>query len=483
MFRAFVNSLRLSFFTIVASGCDVSGNNVAGIDGSGSPVASNVSTGTIDGFGSIIVNGVRYDTRFAEITVSGDVSSESDLSVGAYVTVLGEVNQDDVSGSAAQVIFQPNVVGLVSGIDLTQDTLIVLGQTVRVNSETSFDPAISGNGLSGLNVNDRVRVSGPVNAANEIIATRIDLAANAELEILGQTASLDRTAMTFNLGNVVIDYSQAILEDMDILDLANGQRLIVEGTQFDGTTLIATFIEQEENYFDQVDEQSEIEIEGFITEFRSLASFSVGTTEVSAGDNTEVFGGQLSGLDVDVFVEIVGTFNGQNVLEADEIAFVEFDTEVISGFVSDINIENDENIPVGSFLLQGTSVVTTVHTRYEDESEADVPQFNLTHINVGDFLTVVGGADDAGFVASSIERLGSEDLSEVALQGLLENEGEIYFLYGYRLEFFEEVEFSINDEEVTQEEFFTFASEAFAEAVGFVEGDMFVVESINLVLD
>ncbi len=483
MFRALVNVLGISAIVAVLGACDAGGNNVAGIDGSGAPIAANVSTGTIDGFGSVIVNGVRYDTSLAAITVSGDVSNESDLGVGAYVTVLGQVNQDGISGTAAQIIFQPNVVGVISSINLAQDSFVVLGQTVKTNSETSFDPDISGNGLAGLSVDDRIRVSGRVNAADEIIASRIDLVTTTELEVLGEISSLDRNAMTFNIGTVVIDFSQAVLEELDPLDLSNGDRLVVEGVAFDGTTLVATFIEIEESYFDQVDELSEIEWEGLITEFRSLNSFVVANIEVSASDNTEVSGGDLSDLGLNIFVEVEGTFNSQNVLDATHIELIEFDSQIISGFVTDVDVTSEDSIPIGSLVVQGISVVTSLQTRYEDESEASESQFNLTHINVGDFLEVVGESNGEGFVASGIERLGVEGLEEVLIQGPLEREGETYFLHGYTLEFGLEVALLINDEEVAEELFFAEAEGGFAEALGRVEGDVFVVTAINLVLE
>ena len=53
-----------------------SGEQVAGIDSRGTPVAMTVvSQGTISGFGSVIVNGVTFDMSNATFTIDGSVGS------------------------------------------------------------------------------------------------------------------------------------------------------------------------------------------------------------------------------------------------------------------------------------------------------------------------------------------------------------------------------------------------------------------------
>ena len=97
------------------------GDQVAGIDGGGNPapVAINiVSQGTITGFGSVIVNGVRYDTSNATFTIDGSPGTESDLAVGQVVVVSGTINQAGTEGTAASVDFDDAVEGPIESIDL-----------------------------------------------------------------------------------------------------------------------------------------------------------------------------------------------------------------------------------------------------------------------------------------------------------------------------------------------------------------------------
>lgn len=475
-------SLYIGSFLWLA-GCDVtggSGDQIAGIDGSGSPAADNVTTGTIDGFGSVIVNGVRYNTDNADITISGDASSESNLDVGVYVTVVGSVNTDNVSGTATSIHFQPNVIGVISAINENQNRLVVLGQTIRVNDETSFGDGISGGDLGGLTVGQRVRVSGPVNSSEEIIASRIDLDTGSELEVLGSIKNLDSNNFTFSLGSLTIEYSQATFDGVSVESLINGLDIIVVGSQFSGGTLIAEIIEGEDDFFDELDEDGELEIEGLITEFSSAALFEVGHLSVSTDTSTVVLGGTLQSLGLDVYIQVFGSVDRNDVLQAEEIEILEYAELVISGIVTDIDAVDDGHIPIGTLQVQGNSFTANVETRYEDDSEMDIERFNLSDINVGDFVFIVGEEDNGNLIAIGIERLSTELSNTLELHGELDIEGESITLFGYVLEFTEETEFFDDDEEVTAEFFFANAEDAFVELEGELEGDNLTVFFINI---
>ena len=67
---------------------------IDGIDRGGAAI------GPIDGFGSVIVNGVRFDTDNAVIVVDGAAASLSDLEVGQVVVVVGTFDEDGLNGEA-----------------------------------------------------------------------------------------------------------------------------------------------------------------------------------------------------------------------------------------------------------------------------------------------------------------------------------------------------------------------------------------------
>ena len=143
-----------------------------------------VSKGTITGFGSVIVNGVRYDTSSASFDIDGSAGAQSDLSVGDVVTIRGTVNDDGTSPTAASVTFDDAVEGPVEAINTTAGTITVLGQRVLIGADTSFDDSIVPASIDGLAVTDIVEVSGLFRADGSIGATRIELKpAGSEFEV------------------------------------------------------------------------------------------------------------------------------------------------------------------------------------------------------------------------------------------------------------------------------------------------------------
>ena len=144
---------------IAACGGGSSSSGVtAGIDRGGIVTA----TGAISGFGSVHVNGVHYVTTGATITLDDNPGTESDLRVGQVVRIEGRIEQDGINGTATRVIFDDEVEGPVQSIDLANSRLVVLGRTVQVSTQTSFDDRISPRSLEGLAVGDRIEVSGRV---------------------------------------------------------------------------------------------------------------------------------------------------------------------------------------------------------------------------------------------------------------------------------------------------------------------------------
>ena len=70
------------------------GTGLAPTDGS----SKDVSVGRITAFGSVWVNGVKFETPATQVTVEGAASSTTALRLGMVVTVKGTINADKVSG-------------------------------------------------------------------------------------------------------------------------------------------------------------------------------------------------------------------------------------------------------------------------------------------------------------------------------------------------------------------------------------------------
>ena len=146
---------------LVLMSCSSSSDG-GGTGGTGSPV---VDFGTITAFGSIVVNGIEFDIADATITLNGQSGAGTDLQLGQVVTVRGTLTPGDAVGRAATVAFENNAIGPIDSIDLDVSSLVVLGQTVRVDNLTQFGGTSS---LSGLAVGNIVALSGFVDADGEL---------------------------------------------------------------------------------------------------------------------------------------------------------------------------------------------------------------------------------------------------------------------------------------------------------------------------
>ena len=141
--------------TVILAACGGGGGNAANTGTTPTAAAPAAAKGQITAFGSVVVNGVRYDTDNAQFNVNKAAGTQGDLFVGQQVVVKG-TNNGDGTGVADQVIFDADLEGPVSAIDSANNRFTVLGQTVIVSGDTVFE----GTSFSTLAVDDIVEVSG-----------------------------------------------------------------------------------------------------------------------------------------------------------------------------------------------------------------------------------------------------------------------------------------------------------------------------------
>ena len=84
-------------------------------------------TGEIDGFGSVIINGTRYDTDSADVKIDGEDASLSDLSVGQTVALRARRNAEGELPTALRVRYEEVLEGPVESIAADRRSLIILG--------------------------------------------------------------------------------------------------------------------------------------------------------------------------------------------------------------------------------------------------------------------------------------------------------------------------------------------------------------------
>ncbi len=418
-----INLIIFSIILSLAAGCGGSsggGGTTNPPDNDPPPIGgigrTGVAVGPISTFGSVVVNGVRYDTAGATFTINGAPGSEDDLSVGQVVTVNGTIDDNGVEGSADEVNFDDNVKGPVESINVAGNQIVVLSQVVLISAETSFDDSISPASIEGLSVDDIVEVSGLVDADGRITATRIELKpAGTEFEVLGQVSSLDMGNFMFNINDLLVDYSSATLDNFPGGQISDGDLVEAKGTSFGASgELLATRVELKNALPDTAD-GDHLEIQGFITRFVSAQDFDVTGVPVTTTANTVYEGGDETDLGLNIKVEVEGDFNASGILVATKVDIRRAKAVRATATVDSVNAGAD------SLVVLGITVTVDELTRLEDKSDADVTPLTLASMNAGDYVEVRGDEFPAGsgqILATILER---EDLdTEAILQGFVE---------------------------------------------------------------
>jgi hypothetical protein len=413
---------------LLLTACGGGGNQVSGIDGSGSPQTSSplgYSSGTINGFGSVIVNGVRYQSDKAKILVNDEQSNEAGLRAGYQVNLISHT-ADDGSPVADSIEFHPNLVGGITAIDLDLKQFTLLGQRVQVTSETLFDAAIKPNYLDGLQVGNRVLVSGKVDAAGVVTATRIELITTGNHQAMGVVSGLNEATTRFALNGLNINYAAASLNNFPNNRLANGLQIVAIGSLDNQGVLQAKTITNLSKAFDKNIKTAELE--GFITRFNTTADFDVAGTKVTTNAQTRYENGSADQLVAGVAVELKGSVNSAGIVVAERIEFAKAIDSEIAGDVSQITPGNTQLIATGSLQINGTNIQTTVRTAYEDKGKSQIKRFNFSAIQLGDFLKVSGYNRDGIFIATKIERAEIEDDESLQFRGLVLSVSEHSFV-------------------------------------------------------
>lgn len=374
-------------------------NNVTGT-GAGQ---SALFVGTITGFGSVYVNGVKFDVTSARLSRNGLPAQQSELRVGQFVKVRGARNASAQTGQADVIEADDNVQGPVTAIDAVTSTLSVLGQTVHVDAATSWGDGINPRSLAGVAVGDVLEVSGMVLANGDIAATRIErVPATSEYFVRGAMANVDSAARAFSINQLRVDYATARIEGLANGMPSNGVVVQVHGRSLSATgTLTATAVEGE-SLAQSGDNRDigDVEVEGAITRYVSAMDFDVNRQPVTTSPGTQFVGGTVADLKLDLRVEVEGQTNAIGVLVAGKVKFEGANAIALAGPIESIDRTAKR------LTMLGITIQVADTTRVEDRDQR-MDRFSIEMLNIGDYIRVRGRAAVApavGVSASKLER-------------------------------------------------------------------------------
>ncbi|MDH4394231.1 MAG: DUF5666 domain-containing protein [Limnobacter sp.] len=202
---------------------------------------SNAASGTVTGFGSLIVDGIRYDDSLLDnagaIQIEGDDASlrngtRSDLSIGQKV---------DIGFRDANVLTSlrlgSEIVGFVT-VPASGNMITVAGQRVKINVDPSVGPLTFLSDITSINsltVDDRVEVHGVLGIDNNgsfIQARRLErepsldeagaIIMTTKLTGVISNFSTTSTGRRFTLGSITVNVPTSTNVDPAGLQLANG---------------------------------------------------------------------------------------------------------------------------------------------------------------------------------------------------------------------------------------------------------------------
>jgi len=270
-----------------------------GSGGTGVSTADATGVGSVGGIGSIILNGVRYNTDAATFSLE----DTSELQIGMSVRIAGKIDNQFTAATAQQVISAAELRGAVSSIDLAGGSFVVMGTTVTTDNATVWS---GGNSLSDLVAASQVQVWGLPSTPGTLRATRVELKpASAEPLVTGFVQNLDRIGKSFALGQIMVRYNGALFSGgIDESTLAEGAIVRLRGTVapfagiFNATKVQGWYAIPTQN-------TAAVQLAGIVANYNGLGDFKVLGTAVNAS-NALITGGLASSIGNGVKVELDG---------------------------------------------------------------------------------------------------------------------------------------------------------------------------------
>lgn len=314
--------------------------------------------GAITGFGSVIVNAIRFDDTTAAVQIDGQPATSADLRLGMVVDVQGQRGTDLTLGVASQIEVWSIAQGDVSQVQSGQFT--VAGMRVQTSASTVFD-GISSAALLADGM--RVAVWGLQSGADgsRWMATRVALVSAPALVSTGivtAAGSLNGIAMTGPKASSLV-VGQLVRAQCVWTSSGSWQ---VDSVKQQGLQNVAS------------SHEGDFEIEGMVTALLSSGHFMLGSTEVDASSAS--MASSLASLSVGQRIEVYGTWAG-TVLKASKM---ELEAERTLD-EADIEARIEQFTSLSNFVVRGQRC---------DASAATISKGTVSGLKVGVKVKLTG---------------------------------------------------------------------------------------------
>lgn len=392
--------------------------------------------GAISGLGSIVVNGVRFETTDAVVNDSDDFSTRYDsststfnspLALGMTVALFGDVDDAQNLGRAARIRVVGGVRGAMGAVDTTALTLTLPTQTIQLSAATTYGGTSDGTStgsavtnltqLAALRNNPLLTVYGLPQSDGRFLATRV-VVTHAAAHAMDVAVRGTITAMSGSSYTVKTDANNSITVNCSSCTIQPSGNTPVVG---DAVRVLATDIHQ---WTSPTLTASRLQLvnASYLTRFEgspSAASYAkIKGVAVADGSRWRVGGVEVSGvtLTAGTFYEVKGAWSG-GVLAATRV-----EAEGTRSFTDSANSNRTyrnelygavSNLSGRRFTVQGVNV---------DASSADFPDGSWASLSTGAFVEVKGNYDNGTLVATKVDIKAASDRDASA--------GRVFEMYG-----------------------------------------------------
>jgi hypothetical protein len=387
------------------------GDNLAsgGVGSGGTGSAAGNTLGIVQGFGSVIVDGQRIDDSQATVEFESEPDNSNKPGVDNPTARLGQrvsIDSDAAATVATRIRILPEVIGSAESMDITNNRLVVAGQSVRLNTDGRQGAATVLEGLDSLadvSVGDRLEVHGlpgldASTGERYVQATRIErtLVGADFVRVSGVVSSVPSATSpgtsSLRLGSLTVTFTANTRLLTDGAELAIGKRVVVwSATPVKAGVLAAQVIATS----NANNAGKTLRIGALVTDCASAgacaARLSIGGVSADAS-SADFINGTAADLRNGVFVRAVGTVDGSGVFKVRTLAYrlaAEPDVTlygVVARYVSNKN-----------FSVRGIQIITNAATRID--SRCSLAESVAVQVS--------GTSRSGALLASSITCLGS----------------------------------------------------------------------------
>lgn len=292
--------------------------------------------GTVTGFGSVFIDGVRIDDR--GIAAQTEDASGSVVKIELKIGQTVEI-QHDGNLKAKQVLVVPAVQGVISAIDSAAGSMTVLGMAVIINTNRALGPVTVFEApytFSSAKAGDGVEIYGilKTDAAGkvQIHATRVEKETlGSTHKLRGKVAALSTSGSTFKIGELTFNYLNVPIKPASA-SLSNGADVVVSipaTASLTNGAISVTAVKVKHHREESRD--AEAQLRGIVSNINvSAKTFALDGLLINAGDaKFDHAGKSFADLSMGAYVRVKGVFQTDGSVNAKSVTLRSIETDKV----------------------------------------------------------------------------------------------------------------------------------------------------------